>query len=183
MVDRQRAEEGSVFPDVVLPSGATVRSTQDSNQFVSDMDKLSPKDAAAYSQLDVADFTGDPEGATRSRLAASIQQGLYPTREEQKDTTRGLTYDAMTQDYGEVLEERPQGYSVEQEQKLSSDLQPEGIADMFYDEGTAFGDQNIQERENRDRLADYKSELEKLNLSTNQQEGENDAVNARLQTG
>ena len=54
---------------------------------------------------------------------------------------------------------------------------------MFYDEGTAFGDQNIQERENRDRLADYKSELEKLNLSTNQQEGENDAVNARLQTG
>ena len=181
MVGRQRAEEGSVFPDVVLPSGATVRSTQDPDQFISDMDKLSPKDAAAYSQLDVADFTGDPEGATRSRLAASIQQGLYPTREEQKDTTRGLTYDAMTQDYGEVLEERPQGYSVKQEQNLRSDLQPEGIADIFYEEGTAFGDQNIKERENRDRLADYKSELEKLNLSTNQ-EGENDAVNARLQT-
>ena len=178
---KARAKEGSVFPDVVLPSGATVRSTQDSDQFISDMDRLSPKDAAAYSQLDIADFTGDPEGATRSRLAASIQQGLYPTRKQQTDTTRGLVYDAMTQDYGKVLEERPQGYSVEQEQNLRSDLQPEGIADMFYDEGTAFGDQNIQERENRDRLADYKSELEKLNLSTNPKE-KNDAVNARLQT-
>lgn len=146
MVDRQRAEEGSVFPDVVLPSGAIVRSTQDPDQFISDMDKLSPKDAAAYSQLDIADFTGDPKGATRSRLAASIQQGLYPTREEQRDTTRGLTYDAMTQDYGKVLEERPQGYSVKQEQNLRSDLQPEGMADIFYKEGTAFGDQNIKEK-------------------------------------
>ena len=85
----------------------------------------------------------------------------------------------MTQDYGKVLEERPQGYSVKQEQNLRSDLQPEGMADIFYKEGTAFGDQNIKEKENRDRLADYKSELEKLNLSTNQ-EGENNAVNERL---
>ncbi len=176
MVDGQRAEEGSVFPDVVLPSGATVRSTQDPDQFISDMDKLSVEDAAAYSQLDIADFTGDPEGTTRSRLAASIQQGLYPTEEKQRDTTRGLTYDAMTQDYGKVLEERPQGYSVEQEEHLRSDLQPEGIANIFYDEGTAFGDQNIEERENRDRLAAYRSELENLNLSTNQQEGENNAA-------
>ena len=55
-----------------------------------------------------------------------------------------------------------------------SEMQPEGISDMFYKKGTPYGDQNIKERENRNRKTSYDAELQKL-LSTNQ--GEENATN------
>ena len=80
----------------------------------------------------------------------------------------------MSQDYGEVLDSRPTGLTVNQQRKLRSEMQPEGISDMFYKKGTPFGDQNIKERENRNRKTSYDAELQKL-LSTNQ--GEENATN------
>ena len=182
----RRADEGSIFPDVILPSGATVRATQDPNQWVDDMDNLSAEDAAYYSQLNIADFTGDPTGATTNRLLASMQQGLAPgmkvadskfvvdpeKKTLQKDTTKGLYHETMSEDYGKILEDRPQGWSEEQEAHLSTKGQPEGITDIFYNPESAFGRQNIKERENRDRTSAYNAELEKLQL-TNQQGEEN----------
>ena len=170
----QDQEGNTVFPDVVLPESGVGRATHNPEQFISDMDKLSASDAAAYSTKNIDDFTGDPKGATENRFVSGIQQGLFATDEEKKDTTRGIVNKTMSQDYGKVLDSRPTGLTVNQQRKLGSEMQPKGISDMFYEEGTPFGDQNIKERENRNRKTSYDAELQKL-LSTNQ--GEENATN------